>query len=294
MVVKFKYIFFSFALLLFGYIASAQSSDIVRSTYIQNYKDTIHLDSLIIIPSSFEITNSTGQTLDTALYELIYSQSKIVLSKDIPQNYYPIKTNFRIFPFDLQKPYFHKKLDIKPINDAGNIDQMSYYRFSTQQKSTSLLGLDDFQKSGNISRAISVGNQQNVSVLSHLNLQIRGQISEELELLASISDDNIPIQPDGNTQQLQDFDKVFIQIMHKNGQVTAGDFEMKNPNSFFLRYYKKAQGANASVDLNLKSKANIKAYGGIALSRGKYARNTIIGIEGNQGPYKLIGSNFET
>lgn len=293
MVLYSRYTVFIIAFLFFGQFTTAQSTDILRSKQIKTYQDTIALDSLIIIPSSFSILTSSARKLDSSDYEVLFSESKLILKSSINANDFPLQTNFKVFPFDLQKSYYHKKFEVKTKSNDNTSDKMSYYRFSTQQKSNSLLGLDDFQKSGNISRAISLGNQQNVSVLSHLNLQIRGRISDELELLASISDDNIPIQPDGNTQQLQDFDKVFIQIMHKNGQITAGDFEMRNPNSFFLRYYKKAQGANASVDLNLKSKANMKVYGGVALSRGKYARNTIIGIEGNQGPYKLIGANFE-
>ena len=121
------------------------------------------------------------------------------------------------------------------------------------------MGLNNFQKDGSISRAVSVGNSQNLSVMSHMNLQIAGNLSPELELIASISDDNIPIQPDGNTQQLQDFDKVFIQLKHKNGQITAGDFEMINQKSIFLQYHKKAQGANASVDIKLANKHRLQA-----------------------------------
>lgn len=276
-----------------GHFTKAQSTDLLRSKSIYSYQDTIHLDSLIIIPSSFRIFNSSNQELDSSNYDMLFSESKLLLKSSIKESDFPLQTSFKVFPFDLRKQYYHKKLDIKPINNDKASQQMSYYRFSTGQQSNSLLELDDFQKSGNISRAISVGNQQSMSVLSHLNLQISGQISDELELVATISDDNIPIQPDGNTQQLQDFDKVFIQIKHKNGQITAGDFEMKSPNSFFLRYYKKAQGANSSVNFDLKSGGNMKVYGGIALSRGKYARNIIEGIEGNQGPYKLVGANFE-
>ncbi len=291
MVIKSKYIILIVWLLSFCQSGFTQNSTLTQSFSINSYQDTILLDSMIIIPSSFKISNSKGEILDTSYYKMIFTSSKIVLDNNLPQYFYPLKAEFRLLSFDLRKPYFHKKFKIKPA--SNNIDNMSYYSFTINKKSNSPLGLDDFQKSGNISRAISVSNQQNVSVLSHLNLQISGKISEELELIASISDDNIPIQPDGNTQQLQDFDKVFIQIKHEKGQLTAGDFEMKRPNSFFMRYYKKAQGANASVNLDLKSKANLKVYGGIALSRGKYARNTIIGIEGNQGPYKLIGADFE-
>ncbi len=293
MIAKTRYIFLSLIFSLLGQLSFSQSSANMRLKYIRQYNHSIILDSLIIIPSSFSIIDISNKELDTSLYKLKYSDSKIILSKNIPSSYYPLTTTYKVIPFDLSKPYYHKKAEIVVKNNALNNRAISYYRFSTGQKSNSLLGLNDFQKSGNISRAISVGNQQNVSVMSHLNLQISGQISDDLDFIASISDDNIPIQPDGNTQQLQDFDKVFIQIKHKNAQLTAGDFEMKNPKSQFLRYYKKAQGANASVDINLKSHANIKAYGGIALSRGKYARNNIVGIEGNQGPYKLTGANFE-
>lgn len=280
---------FLVSLILLSTSIIAQKQTSVHTKIVYNISDTIFLDSLVL-PNTISIKDANNNTLNKSSYTYFAKNHGVKINSK--NEITPLSIEYRIFPLDLYAEYSHKKWINNPKKGNTEVDFFSYYK-KQNNNSRSYLGLNNFQKDGSISRTVSVGNSQNLSVMSHMNLQIAGNISQDLELIASISDDNIPIQPDGNTQQLQDFDKVFIQLKHKNGQITAGDFEMRNPKSNYLRYHKKAQGANASVNLKLNNNKTLNVYGGIALSKGKYARNNITSIEGNQGPYKLSGANFE-
>ena len=77
---------------------------------------------------------------------------------------------------------------------------------------------------------------------SDLDLQLSGKIGNEIDILAAISDQNIPLQPEGNTQQLREFDKVFIQLSKDNHKLLVGDYEIQSYDSRFLQYFKKWQG----------------------------------------------------
>jgi len=148
---------------------------------------------------------------------------------------------------------------------------------------------ENITKTGSITRGVSFGNRQDVFVNSTLNLQMEGQLTESVNLRAVITDQNVPFQPEGNTQQLQDFDNVFIELYNDRFTLKAGDVVLKSKESNFLRYYKNVQGAQFKVDYNLANgfKAQTSLAGSVA--KGRFASTNINPIEGVLGPYRVNG-----
>ncbi len=156
-----------------------------------------------------------------------------------------------------------------------------------------LLAKNKIDYRGAFTRGISIGNNQDLTLNSGFNLQLAGDLGDDIHISGAMTDSHIPIQPEGNTQQLQEFDKVFIVLSNKNSSLTAGDLEINRPNSYFINYYKKLQGVQISNSISLRGQDTLRTRGGIAITKGKFNRITLAVSEGNQGPYRLPGAEGE-
>ncbi|MEM9895768.1 MAG: hypothetical protein AAF789_05315, partial [Bacteroidota bacterium] len=159
---------------------------------------------------------------------------------------------------------------------------------------STLFDFPGITKFGSITRGISFGNRQNLFINSNLNLQIDGQLDKNLFISAVITDQNIPYQPEGNTQQIRDFDNVFIKLYNDNFDLTAGDIVLQQgvSSGYFMRYLKNIQGIQGSLYQrkgDLKSTTSASA----AVSKGKFHSAQITPIDGVSGPYRLRGREGE-
>ncbi len=74
-----------------------------------------------------------------------------------------------------------------------------------------------------------------------------GNITDDLQLVAALTDENSPIQPEGTTQTLQDVDKVFIELRGNNVRATLGDFDLNLTGTEFGILSRKLEGAEGSL-----------------------------------------------
>ena len=268
---------------------SAQSPlpDNRRERLIHPGAEAIVLDSLSIIYSSFQLQEArSGQPLDTSFYTL---EDNLLRLKPPALRLDSLRASYRVLPFLLSRRFSHLDTSRAARQEDGLIG-IAYNPYEQQEEA--LLDFKGLDYNGNFTRGVSFGNNQDLVLNSSFNLQLAGELGEGVEILAAITDENIPLQPEGNTQQLREFDRIFIQLKKDNNQLIAGDYELQRPNSYFMNYFKKLQGATFS-NISQVGEGQLSSTGSIAISRGQFTRNTIPAIEGNQGPYKLRGAEGE-
>lgn len=246
------------------------------------------IDPLSLIPGTVKVFSNKDSLINQKSYRINHFNSTILYKGDLP-----VKLRIEYATFSIDLTYKTSRKDTSIISARYKYENP--FRIDQETKNDKdLFNFGGLNKSGSLSRAITVGNNQNLAVNSNFNLQLSGKLSEGISVVGSITDNNIPIQPDGNTQQLQDFDQVYIQLYDENNwSLTAGDFITLNQDSYFMRYNKKARGMSFEKTINLKDSTLLFSKTDLAISRGKFATNRIQGIEGNQGPYKLIGAENE-
>ncbi len=279
-----------FGLLLSAFHAAAQPITSWREKTIVPKGDTLILDSLSIVPGTFSLTQNNVR-VDSTLFILNAPEAKIILKKSVPHD--GLKVKYAVYPFLFTAEYYHKNQKKFTSSPDHGTDPFLYR--PEEQKAEDPFATGGLTKSGSLSRGISFGNTRDVAVNSSLNLQLSGKLTDNIDLMMVATDDNLPIQPDGTTQQLQEFDRVYIQLSGKGTKLIAGDFFLTRPNSYFMNFNKRGQGMSVTslIPLDTAKKTSLMVTGSAAISKGKFARDVIQGTEGNQGPYRLQGAENE-
>jgi len=196
-----------------------------------------------------------------------------------------VRISFRIQPVLLRSAYSFFALDTLKTTQTRR-DSLVFIRPAFQNPFADIGS--QMQKSGSIVRGINIGTNRDLTLNSGLNLQLSGFITEDVEVLAALTDESTPIQPEGNTQTLNEVDKVFIQFKHPYLQGTLGDFNLEYGYGRFGTLSRKLQGISLS-----SSYQNYSATATVASTRGFFNFMSFLGQEGNQGPYQLLGKNGE-
>lgn len=239
------------------------------------------IDTKTIVPNTFIVYG-----FDSSFYTINYQNNSISWLKPIEED--SVKVEYRYFNFSIINYAYRYNYDSVKNNF---IAAPTIKNKSQKNNDNSLFGNSkSINYYGSFGRNVSFGNKQDAVFNSQLNLQISGVLADSIEINAAITDNNIPIQPDGTTQQLNEFDKILLQFKKQNWEINLGDIDVRSNQFYFLNFYKRLQGASYK-STNISSKNTFQFAGAIA--KGKFARNSFNGIEGNQGPYRLQGNNNE-
>ncbi|MBL7884279.1 MAG: hypothetical protein JNL69_09430, partial [Bacteroidia bacterium] len=123
--------------------------------------DTLKLDSLSLIPGSVQFYLKDGALLDTSFYKIKYVDGIVLFNaQKLKQNSISLdslSSTYKTFPYLFSEEIKHK--DIKNVmpDQLGNVNPFTY---KIENKNEDIFKMDGLNKTGSISRGITVGNNQ--------------------------------------------------------------------------------------------------------------------------------------
>lgn len=205
------------------------------------------LKYLPIIRNS-ETLKVNGETLVRGIdYQVNYREGAITLQRDFPEDAL-IEITYQTLPFTIKKQYkrdlFHRGAPREKTGTGADQDA-SLPRKTLDRPATapSQLHVTGSQRFG-----ISVGSKRSLSQNRELRISVDGKVSENVSVIASLSDQDLPIQASGTTEDIQDIDQKLIRITSPNVTATLGDFEGSLGNSEFIFFPRALEGVQVEGD----------------------------------------------
>ncbi len=189
-----------------------------------------------------------------------------------------------LFP---ENPYRLNRLERVPIYREG-IDSawQNTVAFTEDETSKGPYHLD---YGGSKSLSVAVGNGGGVALDQSLLLDVRGQIAENVFVEGHLSDQNIPIQPEGNTASLKEVDAIFIKVYGQQYGYTLGNYLLDFGSAGTDQYIAKVEGVQGAW-----THGDYRVHGSLSVSKGQYFSDTFHGVNGQQRGYYLHGNGGRT
>lgn len=240
----------------------------LRYPFIVPGSERVAVDSLWLEPGQYEIAYELGLF---RLYHPLPPGSLVVVT-------------YRRRPF-LLKPVYSLR-DVR-ISDPERPDTVVV---RTSAPSTVLeIPKRNLVFGGSKSISFTMGSDQGTNLDQSLQASIEGELTPTIKVKAILSDNNLPIQPEGNTEELEYLDQVFVSIEGRNAKATLGDFGFENSVSTFSPITRQLKGASAEAWTG-RGWATVAG----AQSKGEYRTVQFRGTTGLQGPYELLSAARNT
>ena len=236
------------------------------------------------------------------IFFLIISLSYSNVLNDKKQNLSLDSVNTKIIKNDLQNQkedslefdFYHEGMLYKVPKQVGPM-WLNLPFLDLEEDSTKLNKVTPYNPINRANKFITTGDYSRELIISPLEgsvltggfqIQLNGEIAKNTFVNGVLTDKNIPFESGGYTRELDELDKVYINISHPYYKLNFGDIMFKNIIGDKISIDRKLVGVKSDIRIgDFDSKA---VY---ATSQGEYHRIEIKGIDGVQGPYRLESKN---
>jgi hypothetical protein len=140
----------------------------------------------------------------------------------------------------------------------------------------------ELKVSGNKSVVVEAGNRRDPNLQQSFDLSATGKLGGGVNLVALLSDRDTPLTESGATVDLQELDKILVEVQSPIGTATLGDYTLNQRMGQFGVYEREFTGARV-----LGQVSGFSGQAAIAESKGRFRSINFPGDEGRQGPYFL-------
>ncbi len=242
-----------------------------------------------ILPNSERITEAGGKVLVRGVdYQIDFFLGKItVVDPDVTTESgksYRLTINYRTLPFAIKQVYKRDLYGAEgPQTDTSRESLPESGRslgqpFDEPAAGQSTDDVSQLEVSGSQTFGISVGSGRGITPNQELRVNVEGKASSNIRVLAMLSDQDLPIQPEGTTENIQDIDQKLIRITHPNMRGTLGDFEGSLGPSEFIFFPRALEGVQVEgdfkwIDFHLIPSAIPKGQSTSLVLRGEEGRS---------------------
>ncbi len=242
----------------------------------------LDLGSAFVVPGSERVFVDSN-LLSNEDYAINYRLGAIRLNAPVREGAV-IVVQYRKAPFILNPVYSLREAE---FSVPGSGDTITVFAAPTVEKARFNTGNLVF--GGTKSISFTVGNNRGTSLDQSLQVSVEGQLTPTIKVKALLSDNNLPVQPEGNTEELEYLDKVYVEIEGTNARTALGDFTFENSVSTFSPLTRQLKGISGEAWIN---QGKIAIAG--AEAKGEFRTIQFRGTTGLQGPYELLSASRNT
>jgi hypothetical protein len=228
-----------------------------------------------------------GQLLSKSSYFLDREKGVLYLSQPLPPGV-EIRVEYRFLPFYLRESYYLRLPN--PGVSAGKAETDS---FATAGGETALRRVASREEGatnaasglrlrGTKTFSLEIGSNRDATLRQSLDMNVTGEISKGLSLTAVLTDRDLPIQPEGRTEALNELDEIRVELQSQSFKAALGDCNFLLEGTSLVNVSRKLAGAQARGTV----KGMDVVLAGSTL-KGKWVTEDFMGIEGKQGAYQL-------